>query len=209
MFDDRFDAGSQLAVALLPLVGDHAVVLGIPRGGVVVAGPVAAALGAPLDVALTRKLGAPHNPELAIGAVAPGIRVVSERVIERLGVGPAYLEREVARQEEEIVRRAAAYRAGHPGVAVAGTVAVVVDDGVATGATAVAALRWARAEGATRVWFAAPVGPAGIEERLAAECDRCLMLVTPPDLRAVGTWYRDFTQTSDEDVTRTLMSAAR
>jgi putative phosphoribosyl transferase len=204
MFVDRTDAGSQLAAALLPLVEDDAVVLGIPRGGVVVAAPVAAALRAPLDVALTRKLGAPGNPELAVGAVAPGVRVVSERVVRRLGVDPAYLDAEVARQEVEIARRAGIYRAGRPGVALRGRVAVVVDDGIATGATAVAALRWARAEGASRTWFAAPVGPTGVQEQLASECDRCIVLETPSDLRAVGAWYRHFTQTTDAEVTDAL-----
>lgn len=208
MFADRTDAGARLAVALVPIVEGDVVVLGIPRGGIVVAAPVAAALDAPLDVALTHKLGAPSNPELALGAVAPGIRVVSDRAVRSLGVDRAYLDGEVARQEEEIARRAALYRAGRAARPVRGRTALIVDDGIATGATAVAALRWARGEGAARVWFAAPVGPEGIEHQLTSECDRCVVLVTPSDLRAVGAWYRDFTQTTDADVMDALARSA-
>jgi putative phosphoribosyl transferase len=204
MFRDRADAGERLARAVAPLLEGPAVVLGIPRGGVIVAAPVAAALRAPLDVVLTHKLGAPGNPELAIGAVAPGVRVVSERAVRMLGVDAAYLDDEVARQEEELERRAAAYRSGREPPAFDGGTAVVVDDGVATGATAVAALRWARAQGAARVLFAAPVGPEGIERQLAHDCDACVILETPADLRAVGSWYREFGQTTDAQVMRAL-----
>ncbi len=181
MFRDRRDAGERLAQAVLPLVPDPAVVLGIPRGGVIVAAPVAAALGAPLDVVLTHKLGAPGNPELAIGAVAPGVRVVNDRTLRALGVDAAYLDDEVARQEEELTRRAAAYRAGRTSAPVEGRIAIVVDDGVATGATAVAALRWARAQGAAGVVFAAPVGPEGIEQQLGQDCDASVILGDPAE----------------------------
>jgi putative phosphoribosyl transferase len=204
MFRDREDAGRRLADAVIPVVEPPAVVLGIPRGGVIVAAPVATALGAPLDVALTRKLGAPGNPELAIGAVAPGVRIVIDRVVRILHVDPSYLEDEVALQEEELLRRAAAYRSGRAPAAIEGRTAVVVDDGVATGATAVAALRWARAQDAARVVFAAPVGPEGIARRLAPDCDACVILETPPDLQAVGNWYQDFAQTTDDQVMRAL-----
>lgn len=209
MFRDRDEAGERLAGAVGRCVQGPAIVFGIPRGGVIVAAPVAAALGAPLDVALTHKLGAPGDPELAIGAVAPGVRIVSDRAVRILHVDPAYLEDELTQQEQELARRADAYRSGRSAPSAEGRTAVVVDDGVATGATAVAALRWARAQGATRLVFAAPVGPQGIERRLERDCDACVVLETPADLRAVGSWYRDFDQTTDEQVMRSLQNQTK
>src|ERR671923_566592 len=149
MFRDREEASEALASVLAGTVSGPATVLGVPRGGVVVAVPVARALDAPLDVVIPRKLGAPGNPELAIGAVAPGgVRVLHERAVRQLGVPEAYIEHEAERQEEEIGRREVAYRGIRPPAPVAGRTAVVVDDGVATGATAVAALPWAPGAGA-------------------------------------------------------------
>jgi putative phosphoribosyl transferase len=136
--------------------------------------------------------------------VAPGVRVIDARIVAGLRVPPAYLEEEVARQEREIERRTEAYRGDRPLPDLAARTAVIVDDGVATGATAVAALRWARGAGAQRVLFAAPVGPEGVEARLGTECDGCVILQTPPDMRAVGQWYERFTQVSDDDVRRAL-----
>jgi putative phosphoribosyl transferase len=204
MFRDREEAGDRLASEMVERITDPATVLAIPRGGIVVAAPVARALDAPLDVVIPRKLGAPGNPELAIGAVAPGVTVLHERAVRRLRVPPEYVEREAARQQDEIVRREAAYRGGRAPAPIERRTVAVVDDGVATGATAVAALRWARAAGSARVIFAAPVGPPAARARLEAECDEVVLLLEPETFFAVGEWYRDFDQVTDEQVIEIL-----
>jgi putative phosphoribosyl transferase len=209
VFRDREEAGSRLAAALIDRVSGPVTVLAIPRGGVAVAVPVARALGAPLDVVIPRKLGAPDNPELAIGAVAPGVMVLNERSVRQLGVPRAYIEREAARQEAEIARREAAYRGGRAPAPIGGRTVVVIDDGVATGATAVAALRWARAAVAARVVFAAPVGPPAARPHLEPEADDVILLEEPFGFIAVGEWYRDFDQVSDEQVVAMLREAGR
>lgn len=208
IFADRLDAGERLAKGLAHLAGSECVVLAIPRGGVIVGEVIARELGAPLDVVVPRKIGAPGNPELAIGAVAPGIRVLDPRMVGALGVTDRYLDREIAEQEAEIERRQRAYRGGRPPRPVEGRVAIVVDDGVATGSTAVAALRWARARGAERVVLAVPVAPPQSLERLRAEADEVVVLETPQPFLAVGEWYRDFDQTTDEQVVSALARSA-
>jgi putative phosphoribosyl transferase len=201
VFRDREEAGRALAAALHGRVErSRAVILAIPRGGLIVAVPVGRALDAPLDVVIPHKLGAPDNPELAIGAVAPGVRVLDERLIRALHVPEAYIEEEVAAQEAEIERRTRLYRGDRPRPAFADSTAVVVDDGVATGATAVAALRWARAQDPARVVFAAPVGPRSAFRLLAHECDDVVILETPSSFRAVGEWYERFDQVTDQQV---------
>ena len=208
MFTDRIDAGERLAEALARFAGSSCVVLAIPRGGVIVGEVVARALGAPLDVVVPRKIGAPSNPELGIGAIAPGIRVLDPRMIEMLGVTDGYLEREIAAQELEIERREREYRGDRPRADVANKVAIVVDDGVATGGTAIAAIRWARAAGAERVVLAVPVAPGRSMARLRDEADEVVVLAAPEPFSAVGEWYRSFGQTSDREVVDALARGA-
>lgn len=208
IFEDRIDAGERLAEALKEYAGPDTVVLGIPRGGVIVAEVVARSLGVPLDVVVPRKVGAPGNPELGLGAVAPGVRVLDPWLIGRLGVTEEYLEREIAAEEAETVRRLRAYRGDRPPLDLSGKTAIVVDDGVATGGTAVAAIRWARAQGAGTVVLAVPVAPPQTMERLRHEADRVVALATPEPFFAVGEWYRRFDQTSDEEVIAALGRAA-
>ena len=208
IFEDRIDAGERLAEALKEYAGPDTVVLGIPRGGVIVAEVVARTLGVPLDVVVPRKVGAPGNPELGLGAVAPGVRVLDPWLIERLGVTEEYLEREIAAEEAETIRRLRVYRGDRPPLELAGKTAIVIDDGVATGGTAVAAIRWARAQGAGKVVLAVPIAPPQTMERLRHEADEVVALATPEPFFAVGEWYRRFDQTSDEEVIAALRRAA-
>jgi predicted phosphoribosyltransferase len=206
VFRDRIDAGDRLAERLQGRVGDEPVVLAIPRGGVVVGARVAHALGAPLDVVVPRKLGAPGNPELGIGAVAPGVRVLHEDLIARLGVTDVELERETAAQLREVERRTSEYRGSRPPPEIAGRTAVLVDDGVATGGTVLAAAAWARAQGAARVVLAVPVLPASIVPRLLEAVDEVIFVGAPHLFGSVGEWYDDFRQVSDAEVNALLES---
>jgi predicted phosphoribosyltransferase len=204
MFRDRAEAGRRLGfeVAALPLVDP--VVLGIPRGGVVVAEGVGAALGTPIDVVVTRKIGAPANRELAVGAIAPGVAVWDADLLHRLGVDPGYLQRQVEAEEAEIERRTRVYRGGLGAPRLTGRSVVVVDDGLATGATAVAAVRWARVQAPAEVIVAVPVAAPATVALVAEEADAVHALEAPTSFRAVGEWYEDFGQTSDEEVVAAL-----
>ncbi|MBI3944641.1 MAG: phosphoribosyltransferase [Armatimonadetes bacterium] len=206
VFDDRTDAGRRLAEALMEYRGRRdVVVLGVPRGGGVVAYEVACALGAPLDVVVSRKIPAPGNPELAIGAVAPDGSVVMDPMAERyLAVTDDYVQRAVAEEVAEIHRRMEAYRGDRPPVPLEGKTVIVVDDGIATGATVLATLRGLRAQNPKELVLAIPVGPPASIERLAPEADRVVALQTPEFFYAVGEWYRDFRQVSDEEVINLL-----
>ena len=204
MFRDRAAAGRRLGSALAALGIDEPLLLGIPRGGIIVAVEVGAVLGAPVDLVVTRKIGAPANRELAVGAIAPGVQVWDSDLLERMGVDPAYLARTVATEEAEIERRTAVYRRGRPAPDLRGRLAVIVDDGLATGATALAAVRWARAERAARVIVAVPVGAPATVAQLAREADEVHAIETPSSFRAVGEWYEDFGQTSDAEVVAAL-----
>jgi putative phosphoribosyl transferase len=201
---DRVEAGELVGEVLAGLVRPPVVVLGIPRGGVVVAARVAARLGAPLDVVVPRKIGAPGNPELAVGAVADGVQAIDEPAIRRLGLDMAAVRAEVARQTVEVARRATAYRRGLPPLELAGRTAVLVDDGVATGWTCAAAASYTRRAGASRVMAAVPVGPPGLAERLAPVVDQVVVLTTPDPYLNVGQAYEHFAQVDDAEVLRCL-----
>ncbi len=208
VFADRRDAGRRLAAALGHLRDRRPVVLAVPRGGVVVGREVADVLQAPIDVIVPRKLRAPFNPELAIGAVAEGGAVFVDEETGR-GVGSAYLEHEIAAQRGEITRRVQVYRAGQPLPPLEGTTTIVVDDGIATGATMVAALRAVRALGPAHLVAAVPVAPPEGVARLAREADEVVCLAAPDLFHAVGQFYTDFRQVEDDEVLRLLGAATR
>jgi putative phosphoribosyl transferase len=210
MFRDRSDAGRQLATLLEEYRAEHPVVIGLPRGGVVVASEVAEALGAPMDILVVRKLGAPEHRELAIGAVVDSDEakvLLDPDLIERLGVTREYLEQEIAREIQEIHRRESAYRAGRPPVPLEGRTVIVVDDGVATGASTRVALRAIRAKHPARVVLAVPVGSPETLRSLESEADEVIAVAAPDDFRAVGQFYEYFDQTGDEEVVGLLEQA--
>jgi predicted phosphoribosyltransferase/dienelactone hydrolase len=201
VFADRREGGRELAALLSQLAPERPIVLALPRGGVPVAYEVARALGAPLDLLLVRKIGAPGNPELGIGAVAEGgVRVLDRGMVARLLISAEELEASLARAQAELAERASRYRggAGHPDVA--GRTVIVVDDGLATGGTASAAVESLRERAAGRVVVAVPVAAPESAARLRALADEVVCVEEPPDLRGVGAWYRDFSQTHDEEV---------
>jgi putative phosphoribosyl transferase len=184
---------------------DRPVVLGLPRGGVPVAAPVAAALHAPLDVILVRKLGVPHQPELAMGAIGEdGVRVLNHDVLAAAGVGEDQLAAVEQAERAELEDRAVRFRQGRERVALEGRTAIVVDDGIATGSTARAALRVARAHGAAEVVLAVPVAPPRTCEAMRSEADQVICLEQPTRFAAVGQFYRDFDQTTDAEVVALL-----
>ncbi len=209
VFTDRADAGRQLAARLQDFRGKPVVVLGLPRGGVPVAAEVARALGAPLDVIVVRKLGVPFQPELGLGAVGEdGVRVLNPAVIWDAGVSEADLAAVERRERAEIDRRAKRYRGERARLPLTGRTAVIVDDGIATGSTALAACRIARELGAGRVVLAVPVAPDGWEARIGAEADEFISVSTPAGFMAISQFYDDFSQTSDDDVVACLAAAA-
>jgi putative phosphoribosyl transferase len=208
-FRDRAEAGRRLADCLQDLRDEDVVVLGLPRGGVPVAFEVARSLGAPLDVIVVRKLGVPSQPELGMGAIGEdGVRVINDDVVRLARVGPEELAAVERREREELRRRAERFRAGRPRVPVAGRTAVIVDDGVATGATARAACQVALALGARRVVLAVPVAPPSVIAELSRAAADVVCVESPSQLWSVGQWYRDFTQTTDDEVVALLERAA-
>jgi putative phosphoribosyl transferase len=210
MFVDRVDAGRRLGSRLQHLRGQPVVVLGLPRGGVPVAAEVASALGAPLDVIVVRKLGVPFQPELAMGAIGEdGVRIVNDEIVRRAGVTEQELRQVERREQAELERRARRFRGERSRVSLAGRVAVVVDDGIATGSTAQAACRIAHAEGAARVVLAVPVAPPEWIERMGDAADEYVCLEVPEPFFAIGQFYADFSQTTDDEVVAFLQQGSR
>jgi putative phosphoribosyl transferase len=208
-YEDRRDAGRILAAALSHLAERTPVVLGLPRGGVVVAATVAALLDAPLDVLVVRKVGAPHQPELAMGAVGEdGASVVNDRVVAQVGIGGDALARAVLTEQAEVRRRAQLLRSGRPPIALQGRTGIVVDDGIATGATIRAACRVARARGVERLVVAVPVAPPRTVEAMRALADDVVCPFTPPKFLAVGAYYGDFREVTDDEVGELLDEAS-
>jgi putative phosphoribosyl transferase len=211
MFSDRRDAGAQLADRLMHLQNRQPVVLALPRGGVAVGFEVARRLAAPLDLVLVRKIGAPMQPELALGAVAEGgasEAFIDERLAKVLAVPPDYIRAETAREIAELERRRQVYRAGRPPVPVQGSTAIVVDDGIATGATMRVALRAVRHRGPAYLVLAAPVAAVETLDSLRDEADETVCVEPARGLGAIGFYYADFHQMTDQEVTEILARAA-
>jgi predicted phosphoribosyltransferase len=210
-FSNRVEAGRQLAEKLDKYAGrDDVIVLGLPRGGVPVAYEVAKHLGAPLDVFIVRKLGVPGFEELAAGAIASGgVRVLNQDVMRAIPHADEAIEAVTARETAELERREETYRDGRPPPELRNRIVILVDDGLATGASMRAAVKALRQHGAAKIVVAVPVGPPDTCRELEEEADETICLSTPEFFQAVGQYYEDFSQTSDEDVRELLTSAAQ
>ncbi len=208
-FADRRDAGRRLAALLGDLRREHPVVVGIPRGGMPVAAEVARALESPLDLVLVRKIGAPGNPEYAIGALAEGdVLVIHEQSVRRLRLGPVELDAMVERARRELAERSASRYATHRRLPLAGRTVLLVDDGLATGHSAQAAARSLRERGAARVILAVPVAAPASAQAARGWVDEIVCVQTPASMWAIGPWYEDFSPTSDEQVAALLAELA-
>jgi putative phosphoribosyl transferase len=215
MFRNRVEAGRLLAQALVEYEGrPNLVVLGLPRGGVPVARIIADFLGAPLDVFLVRKLGVPWQPELGFGAIAetpgtdPPVRVIDQSLVEECALTPKVIDEIVAREQHEIERRSQLYRGSRSLIDIHGEDVILVDDGLATGSTMLAAVRGLRHQGAKRIVVAVPVGPPSTCRAIRREADEVVCLSSPEPFEAVGAWYEDFTQVSDREVQDALSPVA-
>src|SRR5213082_1546329 len=211
VFENRAEAGRQLAEKLIKYAGrDDVIVLGLPRGGVPVAYEVAKRLNVPLDVFIVRKLGVPGFEELAAGAIASGgVRVLNEDVMRALPNADEAIESVTARETAELERREQSYREGRPAPDLRDRVVILVDDGLATGATMRAAVKALRQRGAAKIVVAVPVGPPDTCHEIEEQADETVCLSMPEFFQAVGQYYADFSQTTDEDVRELLTSAAR
>ena len=209
-YADRAEAGEELARHLQRYAGRAGVVvLGLARGGVPVAATVASALGVPLDVFVVRKLGVPGQRELAMGAIASGgARVLNHDLIDRLGIAPLLVATVIAEEEQELARRERHYRGGRPPLNLAGQTAILIDDGLATGSTMLAAVKAVRELAASRIVVAAPVGSLEACRHLEQFADEVICARLPRNMMAVGMWYLDFTQTTDDEVRDLLARAA-
>ncbi|HEY6166485.1 MAG TPA: phosphoribosyltransferase [Verrucomicrobiae bacterium] len=210
-FHDRIEAGQLLALELARYAHrPDVLVLGLPRGGVVVASEVARQLGAPLDIFLVRKLGTPHNEELALGAIASGgVRVLNGELVERLGISDEMIDAIAGREQLELERRERAYRGHRPPVDVEGKIVLLIDDGIATGATMHAVVDALRQQGPAKIVVAVPTAAASSLEEFRAEADEVVAVIAPTDFYGVGQWYENFTQTTDEEVCELLDRAQR
>jgi putative phosphoribosyl transferase len=209
LFRDRTEAGHRLAEALREYANrDGVIVLALPRGGVPVAAAVAEDLGAPFDVFLVRKLGVPGQEELAMGAVSSGgVRVLNSEIVNELGIGEETLERVAAAELRELERRDHLYRGDRPHPDVSGKTVILVDDGLATGSSMRAAVRALRMQNPERIVVAVPVAAAVTCDALRAEADHVACFATPQPFYAVGQWYEDFSQISDDEVREMLRTA--
>jgi putative phosphoribosyl transferase len=209
LFRDRVQAGQLLADALTQYANrNDVIVLGLPRGGVPVAYEVATKLNAPLDVFVVRKLGLPGHRELAMGAIATGgVQVLNDEVVEELRLSPLTIDAVAAEEQKELVRRELAYRGHDTSPKIRGKTVILVDDGIATGSTMRAAVRAVRRQQAARIIVAVPTSARSSYAQLKREADEVLALMTPKSFHAVGQWYENFSQTSDEEVSRLLAKA--
>lgn len=208
LFADRQEAGERLADKLLHFKGKNPLVLAVPRGGLTVAEPVLEKTGGDLDLIITRKIGAPYQPELAIGAVTgDGFVMLNEDILSRVSADKKYIEKAVAKEVEEIKRRLKAYRGERPAPALDNRIVILIDDGVATGYTLLAALRSLQEKKPGRLVLAVPVGPPDTFKKLQQEVDELVYIEAPANFAAVGQFYRRFDQVSDAEVSTVLKRA--
>lgn len=208
LLENRREAGVQLAARLEIYRGRDPLILAVPRGGVAVAEPIYKALGGELDVVITRKIGAPHQRELAIGATSgDGLVMLNDDLVSRLGVFPDYIQKAAEKEQAEIVRRLKKYRGNRPLPRIEGRLVLVVDDGVATGYTLLTALKSLLRHNPAELALALPVGPPETFARLKKEVDALIYLEAPVDFAAVGQFYRDFNQVGDDEVVEILNRA--